>query len=113
MNQNYKNLVFTKHALDRLQDRSISEDAIWQTIARPDKKFKNDGQSVKFIRSVNGRKVHAVATYLKNENKWLVVSVWIRGEDDKQPLVWQLIVLPFKILWWIIKTFFKALSKNK
>lgn len=112
MDQNYKNLVFTKHALERLGDRSISMDAIWQTVSHPDKKFKNDGNSTKFIKTVGGRKVHTVATYLNKENKWLVVSVWVRGEDDKQPLVWQIIVLPFKILWWLLKAIFKTLSKS-
>ncbi|MDH5533847.1 MAG: DUF4258 domain-containing protein [Candidatus Pacebacteria bacterium] len=106
MDKNYKNLVFTNHAFDRIKGRTITKDAVYQTIKNSSKKFKQ-GQSTKFIKTVNGRKIHAVANYLKNENKWLVISVWVRGEDDKAPIIWTLITLPFKltykILIWVLK----------
>jgi hypothetical protein len=37
--------------------------------------------------------VHVVAYYLDDERKWLVKSVWVRGEDDPKPLWWQMLTL--------------------
>ena len=98
----YKNLIFTNHAFDRLSLRSITQDAIWQTITYPEKKYPQD-QTTKFIKSVQDRRLHVIASWLTKENKWLVVSVWVRGEEDKEPVVWQLITLPFRLIWWLIK----------
>lgn len=103
MRQQYKNLVFTKHAVERLQDRTISLDTIWQVINYPDAKHSKDEEKIKFIRTLDQRKIHVIATKLDQENKWLIVSVWVRGEEDKAPLSWQLMTLPFKIVVWIVK----------
>lgn len=109
----YKNIIFTKHALERMNKRSISTDRIWQVINHPDKSFVESssgskGTTKKFLKEVGGRKYQAVATYLTDEKKYLVISTWVRGEDDKQSIIWIIITLPFKIIWWIFK---KLLSK--
>ncbi len=110
MPSSYKNIIFTKHALERMNKRSISQDKIWQVINHPDKTFNegsnNKGASKKFIKETGDRKYQVIATYLPNENKYLVISTWVRGEDDKQGIVWTLITLPFKIIWWIVKKLF-------
>jgi len=102
MNREYKNLIFTKHALDRVKGRWITQNAVYQVVRFPDKKYGNK-DSVKFIKTIKNRKIHVVANYLNHEGKWLIVSVWVRGEKDKIPLVWRLIALPFKIVLWLVK----------
>lgn len=94
----YKDIIFTKHAAERLALRSITRHSIWETIHYPDtvKAEKKDLQ--RYIKTINGRKHFAVVSYLSKEKKYLVVSTWIRGEDDRVPLVWTLITLPFKLL---------------
>ncbi|NCN45068.1 MAG: hypothetical protein COU63_00640 [Candidatus Pacebacteria bacterium CG10_big_fil_rev_8_21_14_0_10_36_11] len=111
MNQTYKNLVFTKHAWERLDDRSISQDIIYQVVNSPDKTFHNQ-QNYKFIRTINGRKIHVVATPV-DQGKMLIISTWVRGEDDREPFIWLLITLPFKILWWCLKILFKTIFGDK
>lgn len=106
MNKNYRSLIFTDHALDRSGSRSITQEMVYQAIAHPAKKFE-EGNTTKFIKTVHKRKVHVVAQYLKDEKKWLVISVWVRGEDDKQPLVWKIITFPFWIVWMLLKMMFK------
>src|SRR5687768_9359308 len=101
----YKNLVFTKHALERLNDRTITAEAVHRVIQTPDKKFSRD-DNTKFIRTLNDRKYHVVASYLEKEHQWLIISVWVRGEEDKEPLMWQLITLPFRAGWWLLKKIF-------
>ena len=111
MSHIYKNLVFTKHAWERLNDRSLNKDSIHQTVSFPDKTFHNQ-KNFKFIRTIRGRKIHVVATPIEN-NKYLIISTWVRGEKDKEPFIWQLITLPFKITWWILKAIWTAVFGRK
>jgi hypothetical protein len=108
----YKELVFTNHATDRRQLRKLTEHQIWEVINHPDKEFGQGTEKVKFIKTIKDRHIHVVAKPLNDprqpNSEWLVISVWVRGEDDPVPLVWQLIVLPFKIIWWIIKSIFNV-----
>lgn len=108
MNREYQNLVFTKHALERLAQRSISQDDVARVLAHPDRSHPSDKpQTTKFIRELHGRTMHVVATYLSDQKKWLILSVWVRGEDDQVPLMWQIISLPFRVLWWLLKRLFE------
>ena len=86
MEREYKNVIFTDHALERLKLRRITQDMIVTTIRQPDRKEKEDDGDTEFIKVVNERKVHVISTYLPDERKWLVKSAWVRGEDDPQPL---------------------------
>lgn len=106
MTKNYKNLVFTTHALERLKDRSLSQDSIYKTLQNPDFKKEMGRDKTKFFRTLNKRKVQVVASYLNEERKWLIISVWVRGEENKQPLVWRMLTLPFRIVWWFSKKIF-------
>lgn len=107
MNREYKNLIFTEHALERIILRSLSQDQIWQVIDQPKKQFKQQ-HNTKFIGKIEGRFIHVVAKRLATEQKWLIISVWVRGEEDPIPLSWQLISWPFKAVWWIIKMIWKT-----
>lgn len=113
MTKSYKNLIFTDHAYHRLKQRSISEFSVYQTINQADKtNYKNNNQ--KFIKTINGRKIHIVAKFNKQQNKWVVISVWVRGEEDKNSLVWQIISLPFKLIYYLLaKIATIILSHNK
>jgi len=96
--------IFTKHSLERLNQRSISQDSAESVLRNPDRTEpgKKEG-TIKFIRTVHGRNVQLIATYLNDQKKWLVVSAWVRGENDKESLMWQIISLPFKGTWWLAK----------
>jgi lipocalin len=39
--------------------------------------------SYKFLAQQNDRRLHVVASPNK-ENQWIIVSVWVRGEDDSR-----------------------------
>ncbi len=113
---NYKNLIFTTHALERLKKRSISLEAIYQTVNFPDKKFQKQA-NIKFIKSVKDRNVQVIAQFKDQVQKWLIISVWVRGEDDQASLAWQMISLPFKLLYYLLRLLAKTakniLSYNK
>ncbi len=107
----YKNLIFTKHALVRMKDRNITEHSVWQTLQKPElTKPEGKPNTTRFIRTINDRKYHVVATHLPETHKTLVISAWVRGEEDAVPIAWRLITLPFKLSWrllvWTTKQIF-------
>ena len=112
MNKNYKSIIFTDHGLDRLESRGITQEMVYQVVTNSAKKF-DQGQTTKFIKTVSKRKVHVVAQYLKDQHKWLVISVWVRGENDKQPLMWRIITFPFWLVWMLLKWLFMRLFYAK
>jgi len=104
MNREYQGFIFTKHALERSNTRSVTQDMIVKVLRNPEiTQPTSKPNTTKFIATVHGRLVHVVATYLSDQDRWLVVSVWVRGEEDQNPLVWRLLVLPFKAVWYVIK----------
>ena len=54
-----------------------------------------------FKKIIKGRRYQVIAVYLREEAKWLVLSTWVKGEDDKIPFVWQLLVFPFRLIYQI------------
>lgn len=105
MDREYRGFIFTKHALERLDSRSITQDMVVQTLQDPEKTQETGKRNTtKFIKTVHGRLLHVVATYLPDKNQWLVVSVWVRGEEDKAPLMWQILTLPFRTVWYLVRS---------
>jgi hypothetical protein len=90
-NREYKNVIFTDHALDRIKLRRITQDMIVTAIRQPDQKLLEDDGDTRFIKQISGRNVQVVSTYLTDEKKWLVKSAWVRGEDDPQPFLLRLL----------------------
>jgi hypothetical protein len=95
--------IFTKHSLERLRQRSIAQSDAESVLAHPDRTEpgKKPG-TVKFMRLIHGRNIQLIATYLEDQKKWLIVSAWVRGEDDRQPLLWT-------VLRWIFQQILKKL----
>lgn len=77
-------LIFTTHAEERRRLRKIAESDIEKVLSLPDRSFpgKKPG-TVKFIREIDDRQHQVVAKFLKDQNAWLILSVWIRGEEDR------------------------------
>lgn len=81
-NINHETIVFTKHARERMNLRKLSEDMVIQILRKPNKTYETDDGKIKFIGKSMGAKVHAICKPIPEENKWLVISLWVRGEDD-------------------------------
>jgi hypothetical protein len=93
-----KNAIFTHHAQQRMALRRISDDMVLSAIAKPDRREKEDDGDTKFIKTISGRPLHVVAAHLTDEKKWLVKSVWVRGEDDPQPNWKRILLLPVSLI---------------
>ena len=76
INKYYKELVFTNHALDRLNERKIDKSEAWATWRRPEKKYyAATKQAWVFQKNYKHRQIEVVAT--QNDQKdWVVLSVW-------------------------------------
>lgn len=98
----YGNMVWTDHVLNRLKRRSIPQSDALAVLRHPDKTFpgQKDG-SVKFIRTINGRPIHVVAS-LNERQQWVVMSAWVRGESDPPPILLSLLISLYRA----IKTLF-------
>jgi len=68
-----------------------------KTLKTPEKKVKEDNGNTQFTKMVYKRKVQVVANYQNDERKWLVVSAWVRGEEDPKPLWLQILLFPLRI----------------
>lgn len=103
-------IVLTHHAQERMQLRRISEAQVLATLQKPDytQPSREQEEVLVSVKLLSGRKMHVVSKYLADENKTLVLSVWVRGEDDSTPLSWQLITLPFRAITWVGREIWKA-----
>lgn len=110
-------IIYTNHALERIKQRRLSQDDILLAITQPDRKFSQDkNDEVKFIKTVHGRRYQVVAKFLADQNAWLVVSAWVRGEEDPEPILFTILVAPFRLLGEVIKYFWqrrRVRKKNK
>ncbi len=76
MDNQYGGVVWTNHALQRLEERNISQSDALATFSRPqNSKYAKTKNAWVFYRSWNGYQIEVVAT--QNEKKqWLILSVW-------------------------------------
>ena len=76
MDNRYKGLIWTKHALQRLKERGIKQGDAWATFTNPQSsRFAKEKNAWIFYRDWDGYQIEVVAT--KNEKKeWIILSVW-------------------------------------
>lgn len=104
-------ITLSKHALERARSRKMELYGIEKLILFPDDKVSLGENKFKFYKNVSKRHYQAIGTYLAKEDKWLIISVWVRGEEDSLPLAWLIITAPFRFLWWFIKAFWQIIAK--
>lgn len=87
----YGNMIWTDHAIDRLNKRHIPQADALKVMANPAKTFpgKKPG-TVKFIRTINDRCIHLVGK-LNDQKQWVVLTAWVRGEEDREDVVVRLV----------------------
>lgn len=85
MKNRYLGITFTKHIINRLYNRGISQSDAWQTFQHPDGSVpgKTPG-SRKFYKNFSGKKIEIVAK--KNEKgEWVILTGWVRHLGQRQP----------------------------
>lgn len=102
-------VILTKHARERLSQRGMTVNGVEETIFDPDKKISLPAGQIKFIKQQGKRLYQVVAIYKDREHAWLVLSAWVRGEEDKPDFWWLIITMPLKWLWQLLKFIFRLL----
>lgn len=76
MDAHYKGIIWTKHALSRMQERGIKQSDAYATWSNPDRsKYAKTKLAWVYNRNINGQKIEVVAK--KNEKgDWVILSVW-------------------------------------
>ena len=85
MDANYGGVIWTKHSLDRLNERGVNQGDAWATWSRPqNSKFSQARGGWVFDRIWGDQKIEVVAK--KNaEGKWLILSAWSQPVHKRQP----------------------------
>jgi hypothetical protein len=79
MDNHYKGLIWTNHALDRLRERGIKQGDAWATWNHPDQSYKGNlhksDDAWRYYRKIGDQVVEVVAK--QNERReWIILSVW-------------------------------------
>jgi hypothetical protein len=79
MKNNFKGLIWTNHAIDRLRERGISQGTAWATWRHPESSKKGTSpNSWIYYRTYGREKIEVVAK--KNEKgEWIILSVWSKN----------------------------------
>lgn len=77
-------LKFTNHALERMKLRDVLSNEVRDVIQYPEKVYEDDDGKLKFIGAEldPDRAIHVVAKFLPDENTWLIITTYVRGEED-------------------------------
>lgn len=77
MQNNYKNLIFTNHALGRLSERGFTQDMTYQTFSNPDKQEKGkENGTTEFTKRFDNHMV-TVITKQNEKYEWVILSCWM------------------------------------
>jgi len=84
MNNDFGNVIWTNHALQRLKERGISQSDAWATWSRPEQsRYAQSKGAWVFYRTYNGEKIEVVSK--KNEKgQWIILSVWSRKVEESR-----------------------------
>lgn len=86
MDRNFGGVIWTNHALQRLQERGIKQGDAWATWRNPDQSryAKTEGAWI-YYKTYGTLRIEVVAS--QNEKKeWVILSVWSKGiEQYQQP----------------------------
>lgn len=77
-------VVFSNHALERMDQRAISKDTVLLAIRKSERTYPEADGDTKFLLRVTGGNIHVVCKPLPDENKWLVKSVWFRSDQERR-----------------------------
>jgi len=76
--RNYKDLIFTNHALARLKERGLSEGDAWATWKNPDQSEYAKAKGAWIYYKIYGNTKIEVVAKQNDKKEWIVLSVWSR-----------------------------------
>lgn len=86
MKTRYMGAIFTKHAINRLYNRRITQSDAWYTFQHPDGSLPGKTpNSRKFYKDHGEQRIEVIAK--KNEKgKWVILSCWSKYKGNNKPI---------------------------
>jgi len=84
MKTRYLDVIFTKHAINRLHNRNLSQSDAWDTFKHPDGSLLGKTvNSRKFYKNYGKQRIEVIAK--KNEKgEWVILSCWSKYPGQRQ-----------------------------
>ena len=76
MDRNYGGVIWTNHALQRLEQRDIKQSDAWSAWRRPDTSKFDSKRGAWVYRRVYGSEEIEIAAKKNEKGEWLILSVW-------------------------------------
>ena len=86
MDRNFGGVIWTNHALSRLNQRGIKQGDAWATFNRPEQSRYASTQSAwVYYRTYGNERIEVVAKK-SEKGQWIILSVWSRTVDGKNEI---------------------------
>ena len=76
-NQYYGGLIWTNHALSRLDERGLSQNLAWQTFQKPDEQLRGKNPGTTEFRKKIEQSLITLIAKPNEKGEWVVLSCWI------------------------------------
>jgi hypothetical protein len=90
INKNYGGLIWTNHAIFRLQQRNINQGDAWSVWRNPDSSEYDKDKGVWVYQRTYGKEMIEIVCKKDEKGKWIILSVWskpVRKVTPKTPLL--------------------------
>lgn len=84
----YENTIWTNHALDRLNQRGLSQSTAYQAFKNPDSSHKSRDGAYEYQKQFGAQIVTLIAKQ-NDKSEWIILSCWVDpplpgSKDDKK-----------------------------
>lgn len=81
----YGGLIWTHHALQRVTEREINQDLIYQAVTRPDTtQWAKSHRAIKYQKVIGDLLVEAVVNK-QSSREWVILTCWTRPASEFRP----------------------------
>lgn len=87
----YRGLIFTNHAKERMRDRGINQEQIWETYTSPDFQDEKKNNATERRKKFGGTEISIILKH-NEKNEPIIVSCWMEpplpGSRDAREKEW-------------------------
>lgn len=77
----YKNLIFTKHVLERMKERGVFYKDVFWVFNNPDQAWEGKTPGSKKFYKEYKRKRYSLVAKKSEEGKWILLTCWVKELD--------------------------------
>lgn len=81
----YKNTLWTNHALERVKQRSITQEMVWRTVNEPENQRAGKQPHSREFRRKYGERTLSVVAQPAEGHQWRILSCWLNPPMEGTP----------------------------